>query len=490
MSDGVILALDQGTTSSRSMAIGLDGQVTASAQEEFPQIFPQSGWVEHDPEAIWRTQRRTAEQTLQRLGSRKIAAIGVTNQRETVVVWDRKTGKAIHNAIVWQDRRTAPRTQALAAQGHEPIVSERTGLVLDPYFSASKIAWILDAVPGARERAGRSELAAGTIDSFLIWRLTGGRSHVTDATNASRTALYDIRTGRWDQDLCDLFNVPMSIMPEVKDSAADFGVSDILGPSLPIRGVAGDQQAALVGQACFNAGDVKSTYGTGAFLVLNTGAELKRSQSRLLATIAYRVAGKTTYALEGSILSAGSTIQWLRDELKIIRDGAHAGELAASIPDTGGVHLVPAFTGLGAPHWDSDARGAILGLQRGSTIAHIARAALESAAFQTAELLEAMAKDGVAPQRLRVDGGMARNDWLLQFMADTLAIEVVRPQNVETTVLGAAILAAVGAGEFASLEEAASLWKLDRRFEPKMEPDERASRLQAWKAAVARVRTR
>ncbi|MEZ6028119.1 MAG: glycerol kinase GlpK [Hyphomonadaceae bacterium] len=490
MSDGVILALDQGTTSSRAMAIGLDGQVIASAQEEFPQIFPQSGWVEHDPEAIWRTQRRTAEQTLQRLGSRKIAAIGVTNQRETVVVWDRKTGEAIHNAIVWQDRRTAPRTHELAAQGHEPIVSERTGLVLDPYFSASKIAWILDAVPGARERAGRGELAAGTIDSFLIWRLTGGRSHVTDATNASRTALYDIRTGRWDQDLCDLFNVPMSLLPEVKDSAADFGVSDILGPSLPIRGVAGDQQAALVGQACFNAGDVKSTYGTGAFLVLNTGAELKRSQSRLLATIAYRVAGKTTYALEGSILSAGSTIQWLRDELKIIRDGAHAGELAASIPDTAGVHLVPAFTGLGAPHWDSDARGAILGLQRGSTVAHIARAALESAAFQTTELLEAMAKDGVAPQRLRVDGGMARNDWLLQFMADTLAIEVVRPQNVETTVLGAAILAAVGAGEFVSLEEAASLWRLDSRFEPKMAPDERTSRLQAWKAAVARVRTR
>ena len=489
MSAGVILALDQGTTSSRAMAIGLDGQVIASAQEEFPQIFPQSGWVEHDPEAIWRTQRRTAEQTLERLGGRKVAAIGVTNQRETVVVWDRKTGEAIHNAIVWQDRRTASRTQELAAQGHEAKVSERTGLVLDPYFSASKIAWILDAVPGARDRAKRGELAAGTIDSFLIWRLTGGQVHATDATNASRTALYDIRNGRWDEDLCALFNVPMNLLPEVRDSADDFGVSDIFGPSLLIRGVAGDQQAALVGQAGFNAGDVKSTYGTGAFLVLNTGSELKRSRSRLLGTIAYRVGGKTTYALEGSILSAGSTIQWLRDELKIIRDGAHAGELAAAISDTAGVHLVPAFTGLGAPHWDSDARGAILGLQRGSTISHIARAALESAAFQTAELLEAMAKDGVAPQTLRVDGGMSRNDWLLQFMSDILGIEVIRPKNVETTVFGAAILAAVGAGEFASLDEAASLWKLDRKFAPKMPSAERDTRLAAWKQAVARVKT-
>ena len=486
---GVILALDQGTTSSRAMAIGLDGQVIASAQEEFPQIFPQSGWVEHDPEAIWRTQRRTAEQALERLGDHKVAAIGVTNQRETVVVWDRKTGEAIHNAIVWQDRRTAQRTQALASGGNQAIVAERTGLVLDPYFSASKIAWILDAVPGARERAKRGELAAGTIDCFLIWRLTGGQVHATDATNASRTSLYDIRTGKWDAELCGLFDVPMSLLPEVKDSAADYGVSDIFGPSLPIRGVAGDQQAALVGQACFAAGEVKSTYGTGGFLVLNTGAELMRSKSRLLGTIAYQVAGKTTYALEGSIRSAGSTIQWLRDELKIIRDGAHAGELAAGISDTAGVHLVPAFTGLGAPHWDSDARGAILGLQRGSTIAHIARAALESAAFQTVELLEAMAKDGVAPQRLRVDGGMSRNDWLLQFMADVLDIEVVRPQNVETTVLGAAILAGVGAGEFASLEEAASVWKLDRKFAPVMAAEERASRIAAWKDAVARVKT-
>jgi glycerol kinase len=423
------------------------------------------------------------------MGPKKVAAIGVTNQRETVVVWDRGTGEAIHNAIVWQDRRTAERTQQLAKAGHGDLVAERTGLLLDPYFSASKIAWVLDTVPGARERAKRGELAAGTIDSFIIWRLTGGRVHATDATNASRTSLYDIRTGRWDAELCELFNVPIALLPEVKDSAADYGVSDLFGPSLPIRGVAGDQQAALVGQAGFDAGDVKSTYGTGAFLVLNTGSELKRSRSRLLSTVAYQVAGQTFYALEGSILSAGSTIQWLRDELKIIRDGAHAGELAQSIPDTAGVYLVPAFVGLGAPHWDSDARGAILGLQRGSTIAHIARAALESAAFQTAELLEAMARDGVQPQRLKVDGGMARNDWLLGFMSDVLGVEVIRPRNTETTALGAAILAAVGAGEFASLQEAASLWKLDRRFEPGISSDERATRLAAWKRAVARVKT-
>jgi glycerol kinase len=490
MSGEAILALDQGTTSSRAMVVGLDGSILASAQEEFPQIFPQAGWVEHDPEAIWRTQRRTAEQAMARRGASKIAAIGVTNQRETVVVWDRKTGEPIHNAIVWQDRRTASVTHALAEQGHEPEVTAKTGLVLDPYFSASKIAFILDAVPGARERAKRGELTAGTIDCFLIWRLTGGKTHATDATNASRTSLYDIRKGRWDEDLCALFNVPMALLPDVRDSAGDFGSTDILGPNLAIRGVAGDQQAALVGQACFAAGEVKSTYGTGGFLVLNTGSELKSSKARLLGTIAYQVGGKRTYALEGSILSAGSTIQWLRDELKVIRDGAHAGELAKSVSDTAGVHLVPAFAGLGAPHWDSDARGALLGLTRGTKIAHIARAALEAAAFQTVELLEAMARDGVAPQRLRVDGGMARNDWFLTFLADVLGIEVVRPKNTETTALGAAILAAVGAGLFGSLEEAASIWKRDATFESKMAVAERGKRIGDWKQAVGRVLTR
>ncbi len=490
MTGGVILALDQGTTSSRAMAIALDGSVLASAQEEFPQIFPQSGWVEHDPEAIWRTQRRTVEQTLARLGDTKVAAIGVTNQRETVIVWDRRTGEPIYNAIVWQDRRTAQKTQALAEAGHQTMVATRTGLVLDPYFSASKIAWILDAVPGARSRAKRGELAAGTIDSFLIWRLTGGRVHATDATNASRTSLYDIRAGRWDPELCELFDVPINLLPDVKDSAADFGSTDLFGPSLPIRGVAGDQQAALVGQACFTAGEVKSTYGTGGFLILNTGRDLKISRSRLLGAIAYQIAGVRTYALEGSILSAGSTIQWLRDELKIVRDGAHAGELAQTVEDTQGVYLVPAFVGLGAPHWDSDARGALLGLTRGTKVAHIARAALEAVAYQTAELLAAMAQDGAAPSRLRVDGGMSRNDWLMQFMADTLGIEVVRPKNTETTALGAAMLAGLGVGLFSSLEEGASIWKLDRKFEPSIEAQERTQRLNQWSAAVARVLTR
>lgn len=490
MNDGVILSLDQGTTSSRAMAIGLDGSIAASAQEEFPQIFPQSGWVEHDPEAIWQTQLRTAEQARERLGSRKIAAIGLTNQRETVVVWDRKTGKPVYNAIVWQDRRTADFVREAAQAGHEPEVTEKTGLLLDPYFSASKIWWLLnEAGQDLKARAANGELAAGTIDTFLIWRLTGGKVHATDATNASRTCLYDIRRGRWDEDLCRLFGIPMSMLPDVRDSAGVFGVADLSGSKIPICGVAGDQQAALVGQAGFLAGDVKSTYGTGGFLVLNTGEELKRSRSRMLSTIAYQIRGKPTYALEGSILSAGSTIQWLRDELKIIRNGAHAEELAGTVPDTAGVYLVPAFTGLGAPHWDADARGAILGLQRGSTIAHIARAALESVAFQTAELLEAMAMDGVKPRRLKVDGGMSRNNWLMQFMSDVLGVEVIRPLNTETTALGAAILAAVGAGEFASLGEAASLWKLDRQFAPRISEEKRSELLAGWKRAVGRVRS-
>jgi glycerol kinase len=490
MSDAVILALDQGTTSSRAMAIGLDGAIIASAQEEFPQIFPRSGWVEHDPEAIWRTQRRTAEQTLDRLGARKVAAIGLTNQRETVVVWDRRTGEAIHNAIVWQDRRTGARVDGLRAAGHEPEVMRKTGLVLDPYFSAAKIAWILDAVPGARERARLGELAAGTIDCFLIWRLTGGQVHATDATNASRTSLFDIEHGVWDAGLCELFDVPMAMLPEVRESAGGFGSTDLFGPLLPICGVAGDQQAALVGQACLSAGEAKSTYGTGAFMLLNTGPTLKRSAHRLLSTIAYQVGGVRTYAMEGSILSAGSTIQWLRDGLKIIRDGAHAGELAASVEDTAGVYMVPAFTGLGAPHWDPDARGGLLGLTRGTEIAHIARAALEAAAYQSAEVLGAMSGGQLKLESLRVDGGMARNDWFLQFLSDVLDVEVVRPANTETTALGAAILAAVGAGLFGSLEEAAGLWKLDRRFEPRISPAQRASGFDAWMQAVGRVKTR
>ncbi len=484
---GVILALDQGTTSSRTMAIGLDGSVVASAQEEFEQIFPASGWVEHDAEVIWSGVERTALETIAKLESRPIVAIGITNQRETVVVWDRKTGRPIHNAIVWQDRRTADRAARLKASGVEELVRTRTGLVLDPYFSATKIAWILDEVDGARERAVRGELACGTIDSFLLWRLSGGAIHATDATNASRTSLYDIVRGCWDEELCALFEVPLSMLPQVQDSAGDFGEVSAFGQQLPVCGIAGDQQAALVGQACFAAGDVKSTYGTGAFLVLNTGRELMASKAGLLGTIAYQVGGVTTYALEGAILSAGSTIQWLRDGLGIIRDGAHAGELAAQVNDTGGVVLVPAFVGLGAPHWDADARGAIVGLARGTSAAQIARAGLEAAVYQTAELLEAMAADGVAPVRLRVDGGMARNDWMLQFMADVLGVEVVRPANTETTALGAAMLAAVGAGEFGTLAETEAFWSAQARFAPGAEAEVRRAGLSGWKAAVSRV---
>jgi glycerol kinase len=490
MTTGAVLALDQGTTSSRALAVTASGEVAAMAQEAFAQIFPQSGWVEHDPEEIWRTQMTTARAVIERLGAGAFSAIGLANQRETVIVWERSTGAPIHNAIVWQDRRTAPETEALARAGWGPMVAERTGLVLDPYFSASKIAFILDAVPGARERAARGELAAGTVDCFLIWRLTGGRVHATDATNASRTSLFDIRKGVWDEELCDLFRVPLSLLPEVRDSAADYGVAEALLPGVRITGVAGDQQAALVGQACFSPGEVKSTYGTGAFLVLNTGDRLIASRSGLLSTIAYRLNGETVYALEGSILSAGSTIQWLRDNLRIIRDGAEAGEMAASIPDTGGVHLAPAFVGLGAPRWDPEARGAILGLQRGTSIAEIARAALESVAFQTAELLAAMAEDGVRPRRLKVDGGMTRNDFLMQFMADILDLEVVRPAMTETTALGAAMLASVGSGAVARLEEAASLWSAERAFHPAMASNERERRLALWTDAVRRISSR
>ncbi|MBI1339565.1 glycerol kinase GlpK [bacterium] len=483
-----ILALDQGTTSSRAMAIDLKGTILGLGQEAFPQVFPQAGWVEHDPEAIWSSTVRSARAALAAAAGGRAVAIGVTNQRETVVVWDRATGELIHNAIVWQDRRTTGIVQALQRQGEEGRISDQTGLVLDPYFSATKIAWILDHVDGARARAERGELACGTIDSFLIHRLTEGRVHATDATNASRTSLFDISAGRWDEGLCALFRVPMSMLPEVRSSDGFFGETSLFGSALAITGVAGDQQAALVGQACLAAGEAKCTYGTGAFLVLNTGAGRVRSRQRMLSTIAYRVGDKTTYAIEGSILSAGTTIQWLRDQLGVIRDGAHAGELAASVEDSGGVHLVPAFTGLGAPYWDPDARGAILGLTRGTSIAHIARAALEATVFQTAEVVEAMRIDGAELRSLKVDGGMARNDWMLGFLADIVRAPVLRPTNTETTVLGAAMLAGVGAGVFASLDEAAGAWTLDRRFEPAAQ-DRSAGLMADWRRSVQRVRS-
>lgn len=491
--DDCILALDQGTTSSRALVFDRAGGVVAKAQEEFAQIYPHPGWVEHDPRAIWDTSVRTARAALDEAQSRgaKVAAVGVTNQRETTLVWDRATGEPIANAIVWQDRRTAETCRRLAGDGHDIMIANRTGLVLDPYFSASKIAWILDNTPGARERAAVGGLAFGTVDSFLIWRLTGGLVHATDATNASRTSLYNIVRGEWDEDLCALFNVPLSLLPEVRDSAGAYGTAQahVLGRALPIRGVAGDQQAALVGQACFASGDVKSTYGTGAFLVLNTGDKLVRSDNRLLTTIAYQIDGRATYALEGSILSAGSTIQWLRDGLGLIANAGEVEELARQGDPDAGVYLVPAFTGLGAPHWDADARAAILGLTRGTGRAEIARAALESVAFQTRDLLDAMAADGMSPTRLKVDGGMISNQWLLNVLADLCALDVVAPRNQETTAYGAAILAALGAGLTSSLDEAASAWRAAGQYAPSISARERDARLAGWRAAVARVRS-
>ncbi|HVY81465.1 MAG TPA: glycerol kinase GlpK [Steroidobacteraceae bacterium] len=494
MSDAVLLAIDQGTSSSRAIAFTSRGEVIALEQQAFAQLYPASGWVEHDPEVIWATTLSTAREVLRRLREQKrtVAAIGVTNQRETTVVWDRRTGAPLHNAIVWQDRRTADLCRKLQSAGHEPEVAEKTGLLLDPYFSATKLAWILERVPEARAAAKAGHLAFGTVDSFLIWRLTQGRLHVTDVTNASRTALFDIRKGCWDASLCALFDVPMSCLPEVRDSAGDFGVADpaIFGEALPIRGVAGDQQAALIGQACFAAGDAKSTYGTGAFLVLNTGEQLVRSKNRLLSTIAYQLGGRRTYALEGSILSAGSTIQWLRDGLGLFARAAETEVLAKSVRDSGGVYLVPAFTGLGAPHWDPDARGAIVGLTRASGRAEIARAGLDSVAYQTRDLLDAMAADGVRPATLKVDGGMAQNAFFLQRLADVLGMPILRPRMAESTAFGAACLAGLGAGLYGSLQEIASLWQADSKCEPQLAADAREREIAGWRDAVRRARSR
>ncbi|HEU4625767.1 MAG TPA: glycerol kinase GlpK [Steroidobacteraceae bacterium] len=494
MSDAILLAIDQGTSSSRAIGFTSRGEVIALEQQAFAQLYPASGWVEHDPEVIWATTLSTAREVLRRLREQKrtVAAIGVTNQRETTVVWDRRTGAPLHNAIVWQDRRTADLCRKLQSAGHEAEVAEKTGLLLDPYFSATKLAWILERVPEARAAAKAGHLAFGTVDSFLIWRLTQGRLHVTDVTNASRTALFDIRKGCWDSSLCALFDVPMSCLPEVRDSAGDFGVTDpaVFGQALPIRGVAGDQQAALVGQACFAAGDAKSTYGTGAFLVLNTGEHLVRSKNRLLSTIAYQLGGKRTYALEGSILSAGSTIQWLRDGLGLFARAAETEVLAKSVRDSGGVYLVPAFTGLGAPHWDPDARGIIVGLTRASGRAELARAGLDSVAYQTRDLLDAMAADGVRPATLKVDGGMAQNAFFLQRLADVLGITILRPKMAESTAFGAACLAGLGSGVYGSLQEIASLWQADAKCEPQLAADAREREIAGWRDAVRRARSR
>jgi glycerol kinase len=486
-----ILAIDQGTTSSRAIVFDAGLRVRAVAQEEFPQHYPAPGLVEHDPADIWASVAGTARAAIERAGidATAIAAIGITNQRETTLLWDRRTGEPIHRAIVWQDRRTAPVCARLRAEGHEAMVSARTGLLLDPYFSATKVGAILDAVPGARARAERGEIAFGTVDCYLVWKLTGGRVHATDATNAARTMLYDIGRGAWDADLCALFGVPMAMLPEVRDCAADFGRTraDLFGREIPIMGVAGDQQAATIGQACFAPGMMKSTYGTGCFALLNTGADRVPSRNRLLTTIAYRLGGQTTYALEGSIFIAGAVVQWLRDGLRIIRTAAETQALAEAADPAQEVVLVPAFTGLGAPYWRPDCRGAVYGLTRNSGPAEFARAALESVGYQTRDLLEAMRADWgtAATGVLRVDGGMTASDWAMQFLADILGAPVDRPVVTETTALGAAWLAGSHAGVCPDAAGFAKAWALERRFDPAMEPDRRAAKYARWQRAVA-----
>ncbi|HUN53023.1 MAG TPA: glycerol kinase GlpK [Candidatus Sulfotelmatobacter sp.] len=492
-----ILVIDQGTTSSRAIVFDRALSPVATAQQEFPQLFPASGWVEHDPEAIWQSTLVTAREALSRagLGADAIAAIGIANQRETVLVWDRATGRPIHNAIVWQDRRTAAACEALEAAGHGPRVAERTGLRLDPYFSATKIGWILDRVRGARAQADAGALAFGTVDTFLLWRLTGGAVHATDATNASRTLLCNIADATWDDEMLALFGVPRAMLPAIRDSAGDFGTThpDLFGAAIPIRGVAGDQQAALVGQACFRPGMVKATYGTGGFILLNTGEAPVASQHRLVTTIGVQLGGRRLYALEGSIFSAGSAVQWLRDGLGIIATAAESGDLAAAADPAQRVYLVPAFTGLGAPHWDSHARATVTGITRATTRRELARAALESVAYQTRDLLDCMAADlggrwSGAERVLRVDGGMTASDWTLQFLADTLGLTVDRPTCLETTALGAAYLAGLDAGLYPPPERFAETWSRARAFTPRMPESERDSRYRGWQQAVAQAR--
>jgi glycerol kinase len=488
-----ILALDSGTTSARAIVFDQDGGIRAVAQKEFAQLYPRPGWVEHNPQELWTAQISVAVEVLGRAGLRPqdIAAIGITNQRETVVVWDRETGEPVCNAIVWQDRRTAPFCDKLRADGYEQLIRERTGLVIDAYFSGSKLAWILDNVPGARDRAEAGKLAFGTVDSWLIWKLTDGRLHVTDSTNASRTMLFDIHTLKWDDELLKLFRVPRSMLPDVRASSEVYGpVTSALGlGQVPIAGIAGDQQAALFGQLCTEPGLTKNTYGTGCFMLQCTGSQAVASQNRLVTTVAWTRNGKTDYALEGSVFIAGAVVQWLRDGLKLIRTAEEVNPLAETVPDSGGVYLVPAFAGLGAPHWDAYARGTIVGLTRGTTAGHLARAALEGIAFQSAELLDAMRADAHQPVReLRVDGGACRSDLLMQFQADLLGIPVVRPAVTETTALGAAYLAGLAVGYWKSPAEIAGQRVIERRFEPTMNPA-RAQELRAtWRRAVDRAK--
>jgi glycerol kinase len=490
----VILALDQGTTSSRAILFDEDGTILAIAQREFRQIYPQPGWVEHNPANIWESQSASARLAIESSGisPNDLTALGISNQRETTLIWDRNTGDPIYNAIVWQDRRTAEICERMKADGLEPLFHQRTGLVLDPYFSASKIRWLLDNVSGARKRVERGELAFGTIDTFLLWKLTGGNVHATDVSNASRTLLFNLHSLEWDEELLQLFDIPRSILPTVQASSVHFGDADsgILGASIPIAGIAGDQQAATFGQTCFETGMVKNTYGTGSFLLMNTGSEPRPSKNRLLTTVGWKLNDKTTYALEGSVFVTGAAVQWLRDELGVINSASDSEALAETVTATEGVYFVPAFAGLGAPFWDSAARAAIVGLSRGTGKAHIARAVLEAACYQSRDVIEAMQADcGASLVDLRVDGGMTSNNLLLQMQADLLGIPVHRPAITETSALGAAYLAGLAAGVWRDTKQVAGQWRIDRTFEPRISADQREAMYDGWKRAVKRVRS-
>jgi len=488
-----ILAIDQGTTSSRAILFNREGRSKYSAQKEFPQHFPNDGWVEHKPDDIWQTVKQTCQEVIAQIDTScdEIKAIGITNQRETTLIWDRETGEPVYNAIVWQDRRTSDYCQQLKTDNLETLISEKTGLLIDPYFSATKIRWILDNVDGVRSRAEKGLLAFGTVDSYILWHLTAGKEHRTDATNASRTMLFNIHSQEWDEDLLAIFDIPRSLLPEVMDSSDNFGITDdeVLGLQIPVLGVAGDQQAALFGQTCFKEGMAKSTYGTGCFMIVNTGDTALKSENRLLSTVAYRLNGKVTYALEGSIFIAGATIQWLRDGLKLINGAGETEPLAQQTPVDHGVYLVPAFTGLGAPYWDPNARGAIFGLTRDTGIKEIVTAGLQSVCYQTKDLQRAMESDGERPVALRVDGGMVANNWVMQFLADILGATVDRPQTTETTALGAAYLAGLKAGIFNSLEELESMWLREKRFEPTFDKATRDGLYDGWQNAVRRVQS-
>ncbi|MDK1025595.1 MAG: glycerol kinase GlpK [Gammaproteobacteria bacterium] len=488
-----ILSIDQGTTSSRAILFNEQARIVRVAQQEFTQYFPQDGWVEHDPEEIWQTTVAVVREVIDNSGVviTDIAAVGIANQRETTILWDRHTGEPVYRAIVWQDRRTAEYCEELKNRGLESTVADKTGLLLDPYFSATKVKWILDNVEGVRKRAAAGEIVFGTVDSFLLWRLSAGKSHKTDATNASRTMLFNIYEQQWDAELCEMFNIPMQILPEVEDSSAEFGKVDagLFGGEIPITGIAGDQQAALIGQCCFEEGMTKSTYGTGCFIIMNTGEQAIKSDNKLLTTVAYRMDGKTVYGIEGSIFTAGAAVQWLRDGLQVIEHAADTEAIASQTGDSAGVYLVPAFTGLGAPYWDPDARGALLGLTRDTGIKEIVTATLEAVCYQTRDLLEAISRDGTTPTVLRVDGGMVNNNWLVQSLADMLDLAVDRPVITETTALGACYLAGLRVGFFDSMAALQSLWQRERRFTPAMKPLKREKLYRGWLDAVSRIRS-